>query len=242
MVAVRVLCLLVVGAAALQVKTPFDPLIFDPLHLMDGQPWARQLKVQTVAATSNPKNPVATLKTTMGDIEVELFLDKSPVTVSNFIDLAKTGFYNGLHFHRVIPNFMDQFGCPHSKDPTSSLAGTGGPSPNTKFVNLATKEVMARSSAGKIPDECPQLSNEAGTLAMANSGPQSGGSQFFMNVKDNKFLDCFDHSTRSNHPVFGRITSGYDLAVKISEVQTQHDKPVTPIKMISVDVKGEKNL
>merc|ERR1719473_1515072 len=97
-------------------------------------------------APQNPKNPVATLKTTMGDIEVELFMDKSPITVSNFIDLAQKGFYNDLHFHRVIPGFMDQFGCPYSKDPHSSNAGTGGPQGNSEFTNLVTKKIMKRTS------------------------------------------------------------------------------------------------
>merc|ERR1719265_2725311 len=73
-------------------------------------------------------------------------MDKSPITVSNFIDLAQKGYYNGLHFHRVIPGFMDQFGCPHSKDPHSKLAGTGGPDPRSEFVNFATKAKVKRNS------------------------------------------------------------------------------------------------
>merc|ERR1719345_694642 len=123
---------------------------------------------------------------------VELFMDKSPITVSSFIDLAQKGFYNGLHFHRVIPGFMDQFGCPHSKNPHSPLAGTGGPAANSEFVNLVTKQSIKRNSGGNIPDECDKTnSNEAGTLSMANTGEtNSGGSQFFLNVHDNKFLDC----------------------------------------------------
>merc|ERR1719181_2149281 len=99
-------------------------------------------------------NPQAVLQTSMGNITVELYLDRVPRTASNFIDLAKSGFYNGLHFHRVIPGFMNQFGCPHSKDPHSRLAGTGGPKPNTEFVNLATGEKVKRNSGGNIPDEC----------------------------------------------------------------------------------------
>src|SRR5574338_703726 len=70
-------------------------------------------------------NPTATFKTSLGDIEVELFVDKMPNTAGNFIKLAKEGFYNGLHFHRVISGFMAQFGCPHSRDPNSPRAGTG---------------------------------------------------------------------------------------------------------------------
>src|SRR6478609_5942269 len=106
-------------------------------------------------------NPTATLATSLGDVEIELFLDKMPVTAGNFIKLAKSGFYDGLHFHRVIPNFMIQFGCEFSKDPSSPKCGTGG------------------SPFGRVQDEHPataKISNEPGTLSMANTGaPNSGG-------------------------------------------------------------------
>merc|ERR1711979_81452 len=82
-------------------------------------------------------NPIATFETTMGTFKAEIYLDKMPLTASNFIDLAKTGFYNGVHFHRVIPNFMNQFGCPHAKNPNSPNSGTGGP-PDGEFKNLVT--------------------------------------------------------------------------------------------------------
>ena len=72
-------------------------------------------------------NPVATFRTTMGTFTAEIYMDRVPRTASNFIDLAQSGFYNGIHFHRVIPNFMNQFGCPNAKDPDSPRAGTGGP-------------------------------------------------------------------------------------------------------------------
>ena len=77
-------------------------------------------------------NPTATLETSLGTITVELLTDKMPETAGNFISLAKSGFYDGLHFHRVIQNFMLQFGCPHSKDPQSPRAGTGD-SPNGRI-------------------------------------------------------------------------------------------------------------
>jgi len=100
-------------------------------------------------------NPTATLSTSLGDVEIELFTDKMPLTAGNFIKLAKAGFYDGLHFHRVINNFMIQFGCPHSRDANSPRAGTGnGPD-------------------GTIQDEHPEggkLSNEPGTLSMAQYG------------------------------------------------------------------------
>ena len=104
-----------------------------------------------------------------------------PITASNFIDLAQSGFYNGIHFHRVIPGFMDQFGCPYAKDPTSRRAGTGGP-PDGTFKNLVTGATETRSNGGNIKDEnIDRTSNKPGTLSMANTGqPNSGGSQFFL--------------------------------------------------------------
>merc|ERR1719197_411208 len=154
----------------------------------------------------------------MGNITVELFLDKMPVTVSNFIDLAYKKFYDGIHFHRVIPGFMDQFGCPHAKNPNSPNAGTGGP-PDGQFQNLKTGAMEKRFNGGNIMDEnISKDSNEPGTLSMANTGqPNSGGSQFFMNVANNNFLDWFSPG-ESKHPVFGKITEGYDIVVKISKV------------------------
>lgn len=76
-------------------------------------------------------NKIATCETSMGTFKVELYTNEMPITAWNFIDLANKGFYDGLHFHRVIPNFMNQFGCPHSRDPTSRRAGTGGPQPGS---------------------------------------------------------------------------------------------------------------
>jgi len=183
-------------------------------------------------------NPIATFTTTQGEIKCEIYLDKMPITASNFIDLANSGFYNGLHFHRVIPDFMDQFGCPYSKDPKSSRAGTGGPQDGT-FKNLVTGGTETRSNGGNIKDEfAAKLSNEPGTLSMANTGqPNSGGSQFFMNTVHNDFLDWFGPG-ESKHPVFGKAVdkTSYDIMVKISKVPTRDDCPNTPVKMVSVTV------
>src|SRR5262249_1284121 len=134
-------------------------------------------------------NPTATLSTSMGDIKVELLADQMPITAGNFVKLAKSGFYDGLHFHRVIDKFMVQFGCPHSKPPQSPRAGTGD------------------APSGTIPDEHPanaKISNARGTLSMANKGPQSGSCQFFINVVDNPYLDWFSPG-QSKHPVFGKV-------------------------------------
>jgi cyclophilin family peptidyl-prolyl cis-trans isomerase len=167
-------------------------------------------------------NPTAVFKTSLGTFKAEILQDKMPITAKNFLDLAKSGFYNGLHFHRVIKGFMIQFGCPHSKDPNSLSCGTGGP------------------PHGTIPDEHPaeaKISNEPGTLSMANTGrPNSGGSQFFINTKHNKFLDWFTPG-QSKHPVFGRVTEGMDVVKKIESTETdQNDRPKTPVKVESITI------
>ncbi len=169
-------------------------------------------------------NPIAVFETSAGTFKAELFQDKMPITAGNFIELANSSFYDGLHFHRVIKDFMIQFGCPHSKDPTSPIAGTGGP------------------DSGSIRDEFPpehQISNEIGTLSMANTGaPNSGGSQFFINTVHNDFLDWFNPRTPSKHPVFGKIVDGMDIVNTISTTETRNDRPTTPVKMISVKIEA----
>ena len=167
-------------------------------------------------------NPTATMETSLGTFQVELYVDKMPITAGNFVKLAKSGFYDGLHFHRVIDNFMIQFGCPHSRDPNSQRAGTGdGPD-------------------GTIQDEHPaehKLSNEPGTLSMANTGrPNSGSCQFFINTVHNHYLDWFSPG-QSKHPVFGKVTSGMDVINKIGSAPTgPGDRPREPIQMIKVTV------
>lgn len=167
-------------------------------------------------------NPTATLSTSLGDVEIELFTDKMPITAGNFIKLAKSGFYDGLHFHRVISSFMIQFGCPHSRDPNSPRAGTGnGPD-------------------GTIQDEHPEnakLSNEPGTLSMANTGrPNSGSCQFFINTVHNHYLDWFTPGA-SKHPVFGKVIKGMEVIKKIETSKTGGgDRPVTPIQMVKITV------
>jgi cyclophilin family peptidyl-prolyl cis-trans isomerase len=167
-------------------------------------------------------NPTALLETSLGNIKIELYTDKMPITAGNFVRLAKSGFYDGLHFHRVIKGFMAQFGCPHSKDPKSPRAGTGD------------------SPYGTIKDEHPadaKLSNEPGTLSMANTGaPNSGSCQFFMNTVHNSFLDFFTPGA-SKHPVFGRVIEGMDVLKKIEATPTDRDdRPTTPVKMNRVTV------
>lgn len=169
-------------------------------------------------------NPTALLDTSLGSITVELFVDKMPATAGNFIKLAKSGFYDGLHFHRVINGFMLQFGCPFSRDPKSPRAGTGdGPD-------------------GTIKDEHPanaKLSNEPGTLSMANTGtPNSGSCQFFINTVNNAYLDWFSPGP-SKHPVFGKVIAGMDVVHAIEKTKTDRDdRPLVPVKMNRVTVEG----
>ncbi len=169
-------------------------------------------------------NPTAICETSLGTFKLELFVDKMPLTAGNFVKLAKSGFYDGLHFHRVIDNFMLQFGCPFSKDPSSPRCGTGdGPD-------------------GTIKDEHPEnakLSNEPGTLSMANTGrPNSGSSQFFVNTVHNSYLDWFSPGA-SKHPVFGKVIEGMDVVHKIEKTPTNsEDRPKTPVKMIKITVEG----
>jgi cyclophilin family peptidyl-prolyl cis-trans isomerase len=167
-------------------------------------------------------NPTAVLETSLGNITVEVFTDLMPLTAGNFLTLAKSGFYDGLHFHRVINGFMLQFGCPHSKDPKSPRAGTGdGP-------------------GGTIKDEHPanaKLSNEPGTLSMANTGAANSGScQFFINTVHNSYLDWFTPGA-SKHPVFGKVVAGMEVVKQIEKTPTDgDDRPRTPVKMIRVTV------
>lgn len=167
-------------------------------------------------------NPTATCETSLGTFKVELYLDKMPNTAGHFIQLVNDGFYDGLHFHRVIKNFMCQFGCPHSRDPQSPRAGTGD------------------SPYGRIKDEFPEnakLSNEPGTLSMANTGqPNSGGSQFFINTVHNAYLDWFTPGP-SKHPVFGRIIDGMDVIKAIETTPTATgDRPKTPVQMKKITI------
>ena len=167
-------------------------------------------------------NPIATFDTSLGSFQAEIFADSMPITSGNFIKLAQDGFYNGLHFHRVIANFMIQFGCPFSSDPNSPRAGTGGP------------------PHGNIQDEFlenAKFSNEPGTLSMANTGqPNSGGSQFFINTVHNAYLDWFNPQTPSKHPVFGKIIDGLDVVKKIEQTPCNQSRPVRPVKVNSITV------
>ena len=145
-----------------------------------------------------------TLQTTMGDIVIRMY-DDMPITAGTVIKLAGEGFYDGLIFHRVIQDFMIQGGDPKGN-------GTGGP-------------------GYEIKDEFVKgHSNVRGTIAMANCGPNTGGSQFFINMVDNCYLDWDNKSTPYAHPVFGEVVTGMDVVDKIGSVRTgRNDKPIKDV-------------
>jgi peptidyl-prolyl cis-trans isomerase B (cyclophilin B) len=145
----------------------------------------------------------ATMNTTAGKIVLELFDDDAPMTVSNFRELATQGFYNGIIFHRVIPDFMIQTGCPDGK-------GTGGP-------------------GYEFEDEFNEHKVVRGAVAMANAGPNTNGSQFFIvTTEAAPWLD-------GKHTVFGQVTDGMDAVDAIESSPTEgQDRPVDPPKIESI--------
>jgi peptidylprolyl isomerase len=159
-------------------------------------------------------NRKAVFDTTKGTFIVELFEDKAPLTTDNFIKLVNQGFYNGLIFHRVIPQFMIQGGCPKGN-------GTGGP-------------------GYTIKDEFhKELSNVRGTIAMANRGPNTGGSQWFINIIDNCYLDFDKKPYTSAHPVFGKVVEGMDVVDAISTQKAdRNDKPVQDVMINKITIVG----
>jgi cyclophilin family peptidyl-prolyl cis-trans isomerase len=158
------------------------------------------LQSDTLAAVSH-----ATLKTNHGAIELELYPGEAPKTVENFTKLAADGFYDGLTFHRVIPDFMIQAGCP---------LGTGSGGPGYEFE-----------------DEFNEHKVDRGALAMANAGPNTNGSQFFIvTAEAAPWLD-------GKHTVFGRVTSGQDVVDRISTVERDaRDRPVEPVTIDAVEL------
>src|SRR5450631_4497836 len=149
----------------------------------------------------------ATMQTTEGPIVFELFDTDAPKTVENFRKLSAEGFYDGLVFHRVIPNFMIQGGCPQG-------TGTGGP-------------------GYKFADEFhPSLRHsKKGILSMANSGPNTNGSQFFITVAETSWLD-------NKHTVFGEVVEGYDVVEKISKVpKNSQDRPAKDVQIRTITIR-----
>ena len=155
-------------------------------------------------------NPIAVFETNQGTFEVELFEDKAPITVKNFTDLAEKGFYDGLIFHRVIDGFMIQGGDPNG-------TGTGGP-------------------GYTIPDEFGEgLKHDSeGVLSMANAGPNTGGSQFFITLAPTPWLD-------GHHAICGKVVKGMDVVRAIGKVDTDfQDKPLSKVVMEKVTIRREE--
>jgi len=159
---------------------------------------------------------VAELHTTAGEIDIRFFPDVAPKHVKNFIDLAKSGFYNGTKFHRVIPGFMIQGGDPNTKSPDTSTWGYGGP-------------------PTKVPAEFSSVKHKRGIVSMARSAdPNSAGSQFFIMVADAPSLD-------NQYSVFGEVTKGMDVADKIvSAPRGANDRPNSPTTIEKVVIRDAK--
>lgn len=161
---------------------------------------------EPVKPSAAKPNSIAVFETSKGNFKVELFEDKAPITAKNFLDLAGKGFYNNQIFHRVIDNFMIQGGDPQGN-------GTGGP-------------------GYSIPDEVhPSLKhNGPGFLSMANRGPNTGGSQFFITLVPTSWLD-------GKHAIFGKVIEGLDVVQNIGKVKTgPNDKPVEPITIKTITI------
>ena len=155
---------------------------------------------------SGKKNPVVKLSTDVGDLLVELFEDETPNTVANMITLSEKGFYKGMSFHRIIPDFMAQGGCPNSKQGAKGVPGTGGP--GYKFADEIS----------------PNLKHTGrGILSMANSGPNTNGSQFFLCFRETPHLD-------GKHAVFGKVIDGLDVLDKLEEAGSPGGKPKKTIR------------
>lgn len=176
--------------------------------LSDGMKYSDMAKESE--APANQKNRIAVFDTNQGQFSVELFEDKAPITTKNFITLVEKGFYNGLIFHRVIDNFMIQGGDPNGN-------GTGGP-------------------GYTIPDEfnAALQHDSAGVLSMANAGPNTGGSQFFITLVKTPWLD-------GKHAVFGKVVDGLDIVKKIGKVKTgANDKPIEDVIINQITITEAK--
>jgi peptidyl-prolyl cis-trans isomerase B (cyclophilin B) len=166
-------------------------------------------------AVAAEKNPVVVMETSMGTIKIELFGDKAPMTVKNFLQYVEDKHYDGTVFHRVIPDFMIQ---------------GGGFEPGLK--EKKTRPAIKNESSNNV-------SNERGTIAMARTNaPDSATAQFFINVKDNKFLDKNQARDGVGYCVFGKVTEGLDVVDKIRMVETQRAGPHENVPKQDVVIKS----
>lgn len=192
----------------------------DTYTVIDGkklyQFYRREVKEVNGAALVTD-DPVALIKTDVGDIKVVLYEDEAPNTVANFITLAEKGFYKGLGFHRIIPGFMAQGGCPNSREGATGAPGTGGP-------------------GYTIKDEVnPHLNHTGrGILAMAKTeAPNTGGSQFYLCFQAAPHLD-------GKHTVFGRVIEGMDVLDKLEALGTETGDPSKTVRF-DVEILSKRN-
>lgn len=193
----------------------------DPEETFQGPRTPEEQRINSPAAV-NTMNPKAIITTNHGVITLELFADQMPITVGNFVELSQSGYYDGTKFHRIIPGFMVQGGDPNTKTANEATYGTGGPG-YTIRDEFVTGEL---------------LTNTRGTIAMANTGqPNSGGSQFFINLVDNTGLDFDKEPASSKHPVFGRVVDGMDVVDAIARVETSdRDLPLEAVVIESIEI------
>lgn len=167
--------------------------------------FGKKLKEYNLSPEELAKLQYALIRTNKGTIKIKLYPEKAPNTVANFAHLAETGFYDGLKFHRVIPGFMAQGGCPHSKD-NPRLAGTGGPD----------WAIKCETSNG-VP-------HKRGALSMAHAGKDTGGSQFFITFVETPHLDGV-------HTVFGGIEDDDSESFKVLD-SIEKDDDIESIKVV----------
>lgn len=192
----------------------------------------------------NPENPVAAMNTSMGEIRIELFVDVAPVTAGNFRNLTRDGFYDGTRFHRVIEGFVIQDGDPKSKDTSKKDEwGTGGPGYQIRdewpckdgTIVYEPRPEGYQGPAGHCDGHGGPLLTHAdhpGVLSMANSGPDSGGSQYFVTLDPQRVAHL-----DGRHAIFGQVVGGMDVVQQIGGVETdRRDRPVDDIVIRSVSL------
>lgn len=175
-----------------------------------------ETSMTTTTASTTPETSqvekVVTLKTNQGDIKLEFYPKDAPKAVANFIKLAESGFYDGVNFHRVIPGFMIQGGDPLSKDSDPTNDGTGGP--GYMFEDELNPATQSYKDGYK-----------KGVLAMANAGPNTNGSQFFIMLAD--------YPLPNQYTIFGKVLAGQEVVDKIGQVKTSaNDRPTTDVKIL----------
>lgn len=180
--------------------------------------WWGVSKKNSPTITGDGKTMHALIKTTAGEIAVDLYPDRAPKTVENFVKLSKEKFYDGVTWHRVVDGFVIQGGDPNSKDDDLSNDGQGGPGYkfedeiNPWSIGVAESQIAANEKQGyKYRKDLESLKMEKGVLAMANSGPATNGSQFFIVTESAQpHLD-------GKHTVFGKVVSGMDVVLKVKQ-------------------------